>query len=1329
MGASKSINPMCCLFSRHVAFLSDQGVSRMSAWRQMIAIALIAFSSATWGAITSASQVFNPTSITTGTTSRLTVTITNGGGSVNSIAFTDNYPAGLANAATPTLNNTCNGTAIDGANGTSLSLSAGTRTGFGSCAVAVNVTAASCGTYANPNISVTSSNGSATASSATLTVIGASPSAAASTVTASPTTVLANGVASATLTVTLMDACGNPIAGKTVALTASGGHSTITPASATSSASGVATFTVRDATPDGTITYTAKDTTDNVTVTQTAQVTFLGPVSAATSTVGASPTSVGADNSTGATITVTLKDSAGHPIANKTVTLAAGSGSSIITTLSGTSDANGVATFSVKDGTPEAITYTATDSTDSIIITQTAVVTFTPTLCFYDSFAGSGVPSSYWSIGSQSGSFTPQLTSNHLRLTDTGLAEATWVTLNKFFPAAGNSLTVVFDHYAYGGSGGTGGANTGGDGIAMILSDASIAPEAGAFGGSLGYAPKSNPGSDCTLVGGCPGFAGGWMGTAIDEYGNFQNPTEGRYGGPGPVSESVSIRGSGSGMSGYRFIKGTSTLSPGIDKNGSANPPYRYRIIIDHSDSIHAWVSVERDTSGGGSAFQTLLGATDCATSLTSDCFDIKDPGYSQNSVPSNWRLSFTGASGSASNAHEIANLQVCSAQNIVTPTFHHLELDHSGLGCTGSGNPSSITIKACADSACSALYLGSVTLSLSATPTSGTSWSSNPVTFSGGSTTVTLGDTNANVVTLGATASSPSTGNATQCYVGAAQTCSLSFATCRFDVIEPGQNAFTPIYTKLAGDTFSLDVLSLQASSQTVTKFEIVDASQGTTCSAYNGFLDALTPPGSTFTARQRKTLSFSYSNAVANARIRVTTGAGVFCSSDNFAIRPKLFTLAAYNANNVPLSTTQTTTTTPTVNAGGLFKITANTGLSAYTGNPKLNSSPISTTMPNLGTLSTTIFPAAISGVSTASNFAYSEVGNFTLGVNAVYDDSFAAVDSNKAQPECTPDFSNTANANGEFGCMFGNSAALNIGRFVPDHFDTTTGFTQGCSNGNFTYSGQPFAVGRVKALNAGGNPTLNYSTATGYAKAVTLCGAATSDSSVNCSSSGAWSLANGSIAASAFLANNGYAGPVTPTITFTTTPTAPAAINVRATDTDGVSSSGYESQVLLRSGWLRLTSYTGAATSSLQLPVTAYYWSGNSWIKNSSDSCTIIPSAAIARSNYLTGTSAAGSWTTTATGTTLSAGYGYITLAAPAPAGSTGSVSVALNLGGTTADSSCLTNHPATSGAGVPFLRGKNGNCAASNTYAADPSAVATFGVYTPESTKIMYLRELH
>ena len=96
------------------------------------------------------------------------------------------------------------------------------------------------------------------------------------------------------------------------------------------------------------------------------------------STLVASPTSIVADNSTSSTITATIKDANGNPLPGKTVSLAKGGGSSTITTVSGTTDAAGVATFTVKDAAVESTVYTATDSTDAITVTQTRRSTSRP---------------------------------------------------------------------------------------------------------------------------------------------------------------------------------------------------------------------------------------------------------------------------------------------------------------------------------------------------------------------------------------------------------------------------------------------------------------------------------------------------------------------------------------------------------------------------------------------------------------------------------------------------------------------------------------------------------------------------------------------------------------------------------------------------------------------------------------------------------------------------------------------------------------------------------------------------------------------------------------
>lgn len=205
-------------------------------------------------------------------------------------------------------------------------------------------------------------------------------SAAASTVVADPTSVLADGTTLSTITVTLKDGSNNAVTNKTVTLVSSrGATDTISDASGASDASGVVTFTVKSSTAGAPV-FTATDTTDGVMVTQTATVTFtVGAVSAAQSTVVASPTSVMANGTATSTITVTLKDAYNNPVAGKTVSLAhtSGPGTPVITPVSGTTSASGVATFTVKSTTVGADVFTATDDTDSLPITQTATVTFT----------------------------------------------------------------------------------------------------------------------------------------------------------------------------------------------------------------------------------------------------------------------------------------------------------------------------------------------------------------------------------------------------------------------------------------------------------------------------------------------------------------------------------------------------------------------------------------------------------------------------------------------------------------------------------------------------------------------------------------------------------------------------------------------------------------------------------------------------------------------------------------------------------------------------------------------------------------------------------------
>lgn len=95
-------------------------------------------------------KTFTPSTIVTGQVSTLKVTLTNANAvALRAAAFTDNYPSGVVNAATPTVVNTCGGTVTAAAGGTSVVLTGGTIPASGSCSVSVNVTSATAGVYTN----------------------------------------------------------------------------------------------------------------------------------------------------------------------------------------------------------------------------------------------------------------------------------------------------------------------------------------------------------------------------------------------------------------------------------------------------------------------------------------------------------------------------------------------------------------------------------------------------------------------------------------------------------------------------------------------------------------------------------------------------------------------------------------------------------------------------------------------------------------------------------------------------------------------------------------------------------------------------------------------------------------------------------------------------------------------------------------------------------------------------------------------------------------------------------------------------------------------------
>lgn len=390
--------------------------------------------------------------------------------------------------------------------------------------------------------------------------------------------------------------------------------------------------------------------------------------------------------------------------------------------------------------------------------------------CFSDDFSASTLSNS-WVVARSSGDFTPAIVNGRLGMTQASPKQSTSATYQRLFPAADNLVTIEFDQYAHGGNGA--------DGMAVVLSDARVTPQPGAFGGPLGYGFKP----------GVSGFAGGWLGVGIDEYGNFSG--EGGLINKGRRQQSVAVRGSGSGTSGYNYLRGTcnsgadnangNCLSPTVDSGADGNRPHRYRLTVDSRTAGQSLVKVERNT---GSGYITLIDSFNAA-------------GQSgQAAIPENLLLSLTGSTGDLTNAHQIDNVRICALRSDpVGNQIDHFEFDHGGQPLTC--NPETLTIRACANATCSELVTEPVRATLTPLQSGSNGWVADSqvsysgntatVSFSGGTTTLQLRNNLASAMKVGVSGSIPSTKplSETLCRAGSgalsAAACTLSFADSGF--------------------------------------------------------------------------------------------------------------------------------------------------------------------------------------------------------------------------------------------------------------------------------------------------------------------------------------------------------------------------------------------------------------------------------------------------------------------------------------------------------------------------------------------------------------------
>nr|WP_249339293.1 MULTISPECIES: DUF6701 domain-containing protein [unclassified Vibrio] len=411
----------------------------------------------------------------------------------------------------------------------------------------------------------------------------------------------------------------------------------------------------------------------------------------------------------------------------------------------------------------------------------------TPALkCFNDDFNHSDLTQN-WVTFKSSGNFTPRIVSDRLRLTEAIGNQATAVTYQRIFPAAGNIVQVEFEHYAWANM-----LGVGGDGMAIIFSDASVTPKTGGYGGSLGYAPLI----EMSVPVNKPGFAGGWLGIGIDEYGNFSNFNEGRNGGVGFRSQSVAVRGSQA--SNYLYLAGTqANLSPPIDVRAyctrsflgrctqtafdGEGPKHKYLITIDSRNPSNVTLKVERK-------YNSIL---EPETLIYREHLTA----INNMETPEDLFLSITASTGGSVNHHEIDNFRVCALKSREVGE----QVDHFRFTLPSSDaltcNAADVQIQACANSSCSELYQQPVSVNLSpnASPSASGGWVNGPhINFSNGIANLKLRRNTPGSVTVGVQNSTPTAKPfATNlCRYGtgdySAQNCSLVFSDSGFIIDVP---------------------------------------------------------------------------------------------------------------------------------------------------------------------------------------------------------------------------------------------------------------------------------------------------------------------------------------------------------------------------------------------------------------------------------------------------------------------------------------------------------------------------------------------------------------
>ena len=665
-----------------------------------------------------------------------------------------------------------------------------------------------------------------------------------------------------------------------------------------------------------------------------------------------------------------------------------------------------------------------------------------------------------------------------------------------------------------------------------------------------------------------------------------------------------------------------------------------------------------------------------------------------------------------------------------------HIRIEHPGSGLTCQ--PAAITLRACADVACSTEATSPVAVTM--TPVS-----ANPPTWVGGETftftghqTVQLRQTTQATLTLGLSNPNPVPTNGYTCYdSGVAGDCDIDFydSGFLFDVPDLTSCQTSPGVSMQAVrmDDTSQNCIAAGGFAN-VTKTvnfwsSYVNPTTGTEPVSLSGTNIATSSPGTAialnFDASATANFTTTYPDAGQIQLDARYEGVGaeeaglVLVGTETFVARPVGLCVFSDDANADCATGDSSCSVFRKVDQifnlkvkGVCWESAADTDL--CTGNA---------TTPNfeLGTI-------AISQNLVAPDSLGSSAGS--LGVTSI---AMASADNgehviNTQSVSEAGVYTFTATPSVYFGSVLPAATSTNIGRFTPDHFETAiieNGVLEDACSG-FTYSGQPFTYNGanspdllITAVGSSGNTTVNYRD--GFVKLTDPLQITMPPVTRDASNLGAdgtnllnltWSPGTGTLAAH----NDG-------TLNFrlsadqfvytreTNALVAPINSDIKLpvnsmTDSDGIVATDVPRSFApaateIRYGRMLLQNAFGPETRPLSIPAQTEYFNGSGFVPNTLDSCTPYDSASLQLSNFQ-GSLLLGDTTKSGSGILTSGLGNSLSLSAPG-VGHDGSLDLELDLSQAT-------------GLNLEWLLPEGNN----------PKAKATFGIFKGNK-HLIYQRE--